>query len=285
MSNHDGEYSKWLNVIDLQPNTFKSHPLANIESALSGKEIGHINSLKNQIDNKYMNRRIFGQKFKDNASLHRLNADHANNIEVETTEMPSRSVCRCKKYAVDSQWDTWKDILPPVTNTFYFNRNQVMKDSIKSPNVRATREYFHSQKHMSENFQQFLQSEKSKAATGVINNVGNPANGNFKACIEGNGIHKITMAERPVGKHRYMEEWSEQAKQTYAYESDGDFRKKYYSKGASGVHGSQCFQTPDGLIEVLKNHKHQGENRGHSIGHNQNSADSNGLADSGKCES
>lgn len=53
-------------------------------------------------------------------------------------------------------------------------------------------------------------------------------------------------------------------------------------KGMSTVHGSQHFQHPDGLLEVLKKHKHKGENRGHSIGYNQHSTDSNGLVGSGK---
>lgn len=89
------------------------------------------------------------------------------------------------------------------------------------------------------------------------------------------------MEIRPNNKQRYFEEWSEQAKNTYVNESDSDIGRSNI-KGTKGVHGSHCVQTSEGLLDALKLHKQKNEQRGHSIGYNQNSVDSNVLTVGGK---
>jgi hypothetical protein len=129
-----------------------------LDPAMSGKDI---NTIKSQIEGKYMNRRIFSQKFKDTISMQKLNSSNK-----EMPQMEYQMGWKCKKFMAIEQCDFCKHVLPPVNSTFYNNKNQrdvrEMKESMKSPNVRMTRDYFHSQKHMSEKFQQVLYIEKSK---------------------------------------------------------------------------------------------------------------------------
>ena len=68
-----------------------------------------------------------------------------------------------------------------------------------------------------------------------------------------------------------MEEWSEQARQTYANDSDSESSKHFFVQGMSTVHGSQWFPNKDGLLESFKRNHTQDGNKGHSIGYYQNS--------------
>lgn len=189
------------------------------------------------------------------------------------------------KFGRDMKCDLWKSSLPPVSGTFYYNKHaphRDIKEGLRSPNIGLNRDYHHSQKHVSEKFQQILHIEKIKSEeTSNAFNLQNQSVHNFNGRIEGSGFKKKYLADGEPWRKRYLDEWSEHAKQTYVHESDNEGRH-HYLKGMNTLHGSQCFQQENGLLEVLKKHKHNGENRGHSIGYNQNSTDSNGLAGSGK---
>lgn len=82
-------------------------------------------------------------------------------------------------------------------------------------------------------------------------------------------------------QRRYMEEWSEQARQTYANDSDCENSKNFYVQGMSTMHGSQWFQNQEGVKETMKNYEiNNTENKGHSIGYYQPSSN-NKLAYNG----
>ena len=77
-----------------------------------------------------------------------------------------------------------------------------------------------------------------------------------------------------------MEEWSEQARQTYGNDSDSESSKHFLVQGMSTVHGSQWFQNQDALLDPLKRTNTQGGGKGHSIGYYQNT--NKGLQNNGK---
>lgn len=66
------------------------------DSSLSGKDIGTIIDPQQRVENKYMSRRIYSQKFKDNIMLHKINSEHLSKNEFETPDISSKNVCKCK---------------------------------------------------------------------------------------------------------------------------------------------------------------------------------------------
>ncbi|CAI2360908.1 unnamed protein product [Moneuplotes crassus] len=71
-------------------------------------------------------------------------------------------------------------------------------------------------------------------------------------------------------KRKFIEEWADNGRQGYAYDSDGDSSKNFMVKGMSTVHGSQCFYKPEGAVDPnLTQESNKQINKGHSIGYYQ----------------
>lgn len=256
--------------------TAKKPGNSKVEKVLHNLE--HISTLSGHIPGQYMSKRIYSHKLEQSSAIGQANRDYVPKSELENAEFHNRSVCKCKKFGKDTQWDLWKDVLPPVTNTFYYNRGQgTFKDGMRSPGSGLKSNYHHSQKHVSEKFQQFLLIEKLKSEESVKSRLNMPQNNIFNGVIEGSQISKRGYSK---DARIYGDEWADNSKQTYMVESENEGHKNFPNKGISTVHGSQWFSNQDGLLDILKKQKTH-ENRGHSIGYNQNSVDSNGLA-SGK---
>ena len=208
----------------------------------------------------------------------RITLDFISLIEVTTIQKVSlKLLIRSRitnenenKFGKDSQCDLWKNTLPPVvSNTFYYNKMKDSKDSLQSPQINLNRDYYHSQKHMSEKFQQFLYLEKLKNEEGYKTKFGEGGSSNiqFNGRIEGNGIRQRQFLQEDNDQRRYQEETQDTNKPSYYMQM--------MKTGLSVVNGSQSIKNTDAFIEILKRHNNCWENRGHSIGYNQSSADGN----------
>lgn len=125
---------------------------------------------------------------------------------------------------------------------------------------------------MSEKFQQFLYLEKLKNEDGHKNKFGDIAGSNhqFNGRIEGNGIRQRQFLQEDNDGRKYKEDLQDTNKPSYYMQM--------MKVGLSTVNGSQSIKNTDAFIEILKRNNNCGENRGHSIGYNQSSADGNHFA-------
>ena len=222
-----------------------------------------------KMETQYMSRRIYSQKFKDNIRLHKFNgSDYSSKGEFETPDKIQNMQWKWKKFGKDSQWDLWKHILPPVvSNTFYYQKIKDSKDSLQSPQISLNRDYYHSQKHMSEKFQQFLYLEKIKNEEGYKSKLGDVgwSTFQFNGRIEGSGIRQKQLFSDDQEQNGYREDFNETSKPIYSMQMN--------KNGITTVNGSQSIKNTDAFMEVLKRHNNWGENRGHSIGFNQSTGD------------
>ena len=91
---------------------------------------------------------------------------------------------------------------------------------MRTQNIGMNRDYHNSLKHVSEKLQ-------------------HASNINFNGRVDGSGIKKRYFGDNEPMRKRYLDEFSEHARQTYAHESDNEGMKNYYAKGMSTLHGSQ----------------------------------------------
>lgn len=172
-----------------------------------------------------------------------------------------------------------------MVGKFSYNRNtnsRDLKDMLRTPNANIAKEYHHTQKHTSDKFQKLINVDKVRNEdTPTQSNMYRQPQSRFSGVIEGSALKKRNMYSDVYSHNKYLDELPEHTKQTYVNESDCESNKNFFIKGTSTLHGSQCFQNQEGMKESFKRGKNHDKIRGHSIGYNQNSNDSNGLATSG----
>lgn len=192
------------------------------------------------------------------------------------------------KFLSDNKWEIWANSLPPVVNKYSYNRNtnsRDLKDILRTPNANIAKEYHNTQKHTSDKFQKLINVDKLRNDdTPTQSSIYKQAQGRFSGVIEGSALKKRNMYNDVYSHNKYLDELPEHTKHTHVNESDCDSNRNFFIQGTSTLHGSQWFQNQEALKESFKRGKNHDKIRGHSIGYNQNSNDSNGLATSGNIE-
>lgn len=154
------------------------------------------------------------------------------------------------------------------------------RDMIKASQASLLNEYNRSQKHVSEKFQHFLNTDKSKAEdpnkprySNMANlHYHNKSNSPFDGRIQGNSLNmnKAKIDKLTGGyQKRYAEDLSDYSKQGGF---DSSLQNNLNAKDMiMAVHESQQLKNSEGLIDIIRRNKHNSDHRGHSIVYNPQS--------------